>query len=290
MKHNRRRFLNHTLMLGSGLLLSRTALGAIGSIYQGVARSYGIQLYSLRDILAKDPFGYIKKLQQAGYASIESYEGPMGVYWGKTPKEFAALLRDTGLTMPSIHCNVFDSFDRKVAEAAEAGVKYVICPWIGPQKSIEDFKKAAGQFNEMGAVCKKNGLRFAYHNHDYSFKSLDGKIPQAVLLEYTDPKQVDFELDIYWVVAAGSDPIEWFERYPKRFRLAHVKDRSKKPVADNGQNSVVVGTGTIDFKSILRTGREKGLTELIVEQESNYGAGPLESAIASLNYLKEKRY
>ena len=192
MKQNRRRFLSHSLLVGSGLLLSRSALGGVENLCKGVSRSYGIQLYSLRDILGQDPFGYIKKLQQAGYASIESYEGPMGVYWGKTPKEFATFLNEAGLTMPSIHCNVFDSFDRKVAEAAEAGVKYVICPWIGPQNSIDDFKKTAGQFNEMGAVCKKNGLRFAYHNHDYSFKSLEGKIPQAVLLEYTDPKLVDY--------------------------------------------------------------------------------------------------
>lgn len=278
------------MLVGSGLLLSRLPLFAGLPSVDGSTRSYGIQLYSLRDILAADPFGLIQKLQQAGYASIESYEGPQGVYWGKSPKDFAAFLKDTGLKMPSIHCNVFQEFDRKLAEAAEAGVKYVICPWLGPQKTLDDFKKAAVKFNEMGAACKKNGLRFAYHNHDYSFKPLEGKIPQAILLEYTDPKLVDFELDIYWAVAAGVDPVEWFERYPNRFRLAHVKDRSKKPVADNGQNSVVVGTGSIDFETILRAGRSKGLTQLIVEQEANYGAGPLESAAASIKYLKERKF
>lgn len=276
--------------MGGGLLLAGSDLIAANQSIDGKVQPYGIQLYSLRDILPADPFGIIKKLGAAGYASIESYEGPQGIYWGKTNKEFKRFLSDTGLTMPSFHCNVFENFERKVAEAAEIGVQYVICPWLGPQKSIDAFKKSADQFNQMGSICKKNGIRFAYHNHDYSFKPLDGEIPQNVLMDRTDPKLVAFEMDIYWVVAAGADPIEWFEKYPNRFRLAHIKDRSKKPVADEGKNSVVIGTGNIDFESILRNGRAKGLKELIVEQEANYGAGPLESAVASLKYLREKKY
>ena len=187
--------------------------------------------------------------------------------------------------MPSIHCNVFENLDKKVAEAAESGVKYVLCPWLGPQKSIDDFKKAADRFNEMGALCKKNGLRFGYHNHDYSFKMLDGEIPQQVMMERTDASLVDFEMDIYWVITAGADPIDWFNRYPNRFRLAHVKDRSKNPGSDNGQNSVVLGTGSIDYAKILKAGRKAGIKEWIVEQEANYGAGPLESCIQSIDYL-----
>jgi sugar phosphate isomerase/epimerase len=290
MNYTRRKFLSDTTLLSGGLALFGSHLLSMDELFVGKARSYGIQLYSLRDILPADPFGIIKKLSEAGYTSIESYEGEQGVYWGKSPKEFASFLKSSGLTMPSFHCNVFENFEKKVADAASIGVQYVICPWIGPQKSLDDYKKMAARFNEMGAICKKNGIRFAYHNHDYSFKPMNGVTPQTLLMEETDPKLVFFEMDIYWVVAAGGDPIEWFERYPNRFRLAHIKDRSKKPVADEGKNSVVIGTGTIDFASILQTGRAKGLKEFIFEQEANYGKGPLESAIASLKYLQEKKY
>jgi sugar phosphate isomerase/epimerase len=290
MNYTRRKFLSDTTLLSGGLALFGPHLLSMDELFAGKARSYGIQLYSLRDILPADPFGIIKKLSEAGYTSIESYEGEQGVYWGKSPKEFASFLKSSGLTMPSFHCNVFENFEKKVADAASIGVQYVICPWIGPQKSLDDYKKMAARFNEMGAICKKNGIRFAYHNHDYSFKPMNGVTPQTLLMEETDPKLVFFEMDIYWVVAAGGDPIEWFERYPNRFRLAHIKDRSKKPVADEGKNSVVIGTGTIDFASILQTGRAKGLKEFIFEQEANYGKGPLESAIESLKYLQEKKF
>ncbi len=290
MNKNRRIFIRNTALLGGGWMLAQSPIFASDGFTGSKSRPYGIQLYSLRDIITGDPMGIIKKLAQAGYAMIESYEGPKGIFWGKSPKEFGKFLKDNGLTMPSFHCNVFENFEQKVEAAATVGANYVICPWLGPQKSIDDFKKAATRFNEMGAICKKQGVRFAYHNHDYSFKPLDGQIPQTILLEETDPKLVHFEMDIYWVVAAGSDPVEWFEKYPNRFKLVHVKDRSKKPVADEGKNSVVIGTGTIDFETILRSGRAKGVKEVIIEQEANYGAGPLEAAVASLKYMQQKKY
>jgi hypothetical protein len=155
------------------------------------------------------------------------------------------------------------------------------------QKSIDDYKRFADQFNKCGEIANKNGIRFAYHNHDYSFKAMAGGMPQDVLMNATDTNLVDFEMDIYWVVTAGADPIDWLSRYPNRFRLAHVKDRSKNPGSDNGQNSVVLGTGSIDFAKILKAGQKNGVKQWIVEQEANYGAGPLESCIASIDYLKK---
>jgi sugar phosphate isomerase/epimerase len=290
MSFDRRDFIRNAGILSGSLLLAKPSLSAIVWPNAEKNRSYGIQLYTLRDILPKDPFAIIKRLKEAGYDFIESYEGANGFLWGKSPKEFSSFLQENGLGMPSFHCNVFEEFEKKVTQAAEIGVQYVICPWVGPQKTIDDYKRIADRFNEMGAICKKYGIRFAYHNHDYSFKPMNGQIPQSFLMDGTDPKMVYFEMDIFWVVAAGADPIEWFEKYPNRFRLAHIKDRSKKPVADEGKNSVVIGTGTIDFQSILKAGRNKGLKELIVEQEANYGKGPMESAIASLKFLQQKKY
>ena len=287
MRNQRRDFLRYSALLGSGLLLAKLPLGASDFFEVVKKNNYGVQLWTLRDIIGKDTWNILSKLGKAGYRSIESFEGPNGVYWGKSPKDFSAFLKDNGMSMPSIHCNVFENFDKKVAEAAESGVQYVLCPWLGPKKTIDDFKKAADRFNDMGAICKKNGLRFGYHNHDYSFKILDGEIPQQVLMDRTDATLVDFEMDIYWVVTAGADPIDWLYRYPNRFRLAHVKDRSKNPGSDNGQNSVVLGTGSIDFAKILKAGQKNGVKQWIVEQEANYGAGPLESCIASIDYLKK---
>jgi len=260
------------------------------SAAKGKSRPFGIQLYTLRNELPGKARELLQQLAKQGYSYIESYEGPEGIYWNHSPKAFKEYLDNLGLKMVSTHCDVSKNFERKAADAASIGLQYLICPWVGPQPSIDAYKKIAQQFNEMAAVCKKNGIRFAYHNHDYSFKPLDGEIPQTVLMDETDPKTVFFEMDIYWVVAAGADPGEWFERHPNRFRLAHIKDRSKKPVADEGKNSVVVGSGTIEMESILMTGRAKGLKELIVEQEANYGAGPIEAARASLTYLKGLKY
>jgi sugar phosphate isomerase/epimerase len=184
----------------------------------------------------------------------------------------------------SAHCEITKDFERKAAEAAEIGMKYLICPWKGPQKSIDDFKKFADDFNKCGAICKKNGIRFAYHNHDYSFKAIDGQIPQEVMMNNTDKDTVDFEMDIYWVVAAGEDPKAWFAKHPGRFKLCHVKDLGKTAT---GHESVHIGKGTIDFPSILKDGTAKGLQYYIVEQEAFTGSNPLESAGVDAGYMKK---
>jgi hypothetical protein len=103
------------------------------------------------------------------------------------------------MKMISSHCNINNKFEEKAADAASIGMKYLICPYLGPQKTIDDFKKAADNFNAKGEICKKNGLRFAYHNHGYSFQALDGQMPQDVMMQNTDPSLVDFEMDMYWV-------------------------------------------------------------------------------------------
>jgi len=128
-------------------------------------------------------------------------------------------------------------------------------------------------------VCKKAGIRFAYHNHDYSFKQVEGQLPQDVMMQGTDPSLVDYEMDIYWVVAAGADPVAWFNKYPNRFKLVHVKDRK-------GEESVVLGTGTINFPQILKEGHKKGVDYYIVEQEAYTGTTPIAAAKADADYMK----
>jgi sugar phosphate isomerase/epimerase len=186
----------------------------------------------------------------------------------------------------SSHCDINKDFERKAAEAAAIGMNYLICPHVGPQKSIDDFKRFADTFNQRGEICKKNGLRFAYHNHDYSFKPVDGQLPQDVMMQGTNKDLVDFEMDIYWVVNAGQDPEAWFKKYPDRFRLSHIKDRMKGVAATTKNVSVVVGTGSIDFASVLKTGVQNGLQYFIVEQEAYEGTTPLAAAKADAEYMK----
>jgi sugar phosphate isomerase/epimerase len=273
------------------------ALAAGTSLYpqwtyaaKGTPRPFGIQLYTLRNELPGKARELLQQLAKQGYSYIESYEGPEGIYWNHSPKAFKEYLDNLGLKMISSHCDVSKNFERKAADAASIGVKYLICPWVGPQRSIDDYKKIAQQFNEMGTICKKNGIRFAYHNHDYSFKSLEEQIPQAVLLKETDPTLVDFELDIYWANYAGQDPLQWIANHPNRFKLCHVKDKSRAPYPKEGYLSVDLGTGSIDFKKMLPKAVEQGMEYLIVEQEFYPNGSQIEAAATGAAYMKRLRF
>ena len=194
---------------------------------------------------------------------------------------------DLNIKIISSHCDIQKDFERKAAEASEIGMKYLICPWKGPQKSIDDFKRFADEFNKCGEICRKNGIRFAYHNHDYSWKVLDGQIPQEVMMNNTDKELVDFEMDIYWVVTAGIDAEAYFKKYKNRFRLCHIKDRMKTPLPDNKNSSCVIGTGVIPFNKILKTGMDNGLNYFIVEQEYFENTTPLKSAADNAAYMRK---
>jgi sugar phosphate isomerase/epimerase len=245
--------------------------------------AFGLQLWTVKEDMARDAKGTLKKVASYGYKQIESFEGKSGMFWGMSNKDFKKYLDGLGTRIISSHCNISTDFEKKAAEAAEIGMKYLICPYKGPQKSIDQFKKFADEFNKAGEICKKNGLRFAYHNHDYSFRPVEGQLPQEVMMNNTDKDLVDFEMDIYWVVAAGESPEAWFKKHPNRFRLCHVKDYAKTA---NGHESVQLGKGTIDFHSILKVGTANGLRNYIVEQEAFTGSNPLDSAAADAKYMK----
>ncbi len=253
---------------------------------RGTLDAFGIQLYTLRDDMPKDPKGVLQQLSDFGYAQIEGFEGQQGMFWGMTPAEFKAYLDSLGLTMVSSHCNINEDFAKKAAQAAEVGMSYLICPWVGPQKSLDDFKRLADQFNECGTICQQNGIRFAYHNHDYSFKNLEGEIPQDYMMANTDPATVDYELDLYWVITGGADPIAYMEKYPNRFRLCHVKDRMKGASASETDASCDLGTGSIDYAKVLSAAKANGMQYYILEQERYDNSTPLKSAEVGAAYLR----
>jgi len=250
-------------------------------------KEFGLQLYTLRDVMPKDPKGVLKQVAAMGYKQIESFEGKTGMFWGMTNTDFKKYMDDLGMKIVASHCNIEKDFERKANEAAEIDMQYLIDAWVGPQKNIDAFKKFANRFNQLGEICKKAGLRFAYHNHDYPFKLVDGQVPLDVMIQNTDPSLVDFEMDIYWVVTVGEDPIKWFEKYPNRFRLVHIKDRKKKAPLSDTDASCIIGQGLINFARILKAGQKKGLKYFIVEQERYDNTTSLQAAKEDAAYLKK---
>lgn len=287
----RKEFIRLTGATTAGMALATMAGNSIlSSLWEDdmkKIKSFGLQLWTMRDTLPKDPKGVLKQVAACGYKHVESFEGPQGMFWGMKNTEFKQYISDLGMTMYSSHFGGEDGFEKKVEDAAKIGMKYLTMAWEGPGKTIDDYKRYAEAFNKKGEICKKNGLRFVFHNHDFTFRPLEGQLAQDILINNTDASLVDFEMDIYWVVAAGQDPEAWFKKYPNRFRLCHVKDRCKNPVADNGKNSIELGLGTIDFAKVLHTAKENGMQYFIVEQEAYPNGTPAEAIKADADYMKK---
>jgi len=291
MNYQRRDFIKLSAALGAGLALGPlTGCNSVSKAQAAINNSFGLQLYTLRDDLPKDPKAVLTQIASFGYKELEGYEGQQGIYWGMSNTEFKNFLDGLGMKLVASHCNTHQDFERKAAEAGAIGVKYLIEPYLGPQKTLDDYKRAAERFNQLGAICKRNGLRFAYHNHDYSFKPVNGQLPQDVMMQGTDKDLVDFEMDIYWVVNAGQDPEAWFRKYKDRFRLVHVKDRQKGVGETNENVSVVLGTGSINFPQILKTAAQNGVQHFMVEQEAYVGTTPLAAVRANAEYMKAFRF
>ncbi|MBX2923919.1 MAG: sugar phosphate isomerase/epimerase [Chitinophagaceae bacterium] len=286
MTYNRRKFLKAGALFGTGIALSARSLEALAG-NNIITKNFGLQLYSLRDDLPKDPKGILKQVAAFGYNQVESFEGARGMFWGLGNTGFKKYMDELGMSIVSSHCDINKDFEKKAAEAGAIGMKYLICPHIGAQKTMDDYKKFAEKFNACGDICKKNGLKFAYHNHGYTFKPVEGVYPQDILMENTNPDTVDFEMDMYWVVTAGEDPVTWLEKYPHRFKLCHVKDREKGAAPGNEDASCDLGKGSIDYRKILQVAKKKGVYYYIVEQEKYTGSTPVKSAKACADYMNK---
>jgi sugar phosphate isomerase/epimerase len=288
---NRKEFLRISGGISAGIMAAGTFPLATGCAEPARADApFGLQLYSLRDVLPGDPQGVLRQVTGFGYHQIESYEGPMGMFWGMGPAGFREYMDELGMELIASHCNIHENFEQKAADAASIDMKYLICPWIGAQESMDAYREQADLFNRCGEICRREGLRFAYHNHAYTFEPVDGIFPQDVLMENTDPDLVDYELDIYWVVAAGADPAEWLRKYPDRFTLSHVKDRKADASPSETDATVTLGTGMIDYGPLLRVARENGMEYFIVEQEQYEGTTPLDSAKDNALYMKSLKF
>lgn len=325
MKVNRRNFLRQTGLIAATPLIASelwsctpsskteekssdsTATSSI--ISEPSVKEFGLQLWTVKEDLAKDTKGVLKSLASYGYKQIESFQGDKGVFWGMTAKDFKSYMDELGMTIVSTHCNpdytmkkeTEKEFGKLIDDAASIGMKYLINPFLGSLKTADEWKKAAEGLNRQGEMAAKAGLKVGYHNHHFEFKKFaDGTCPEQILLEGTDPKLVDFELDLYWVVKAGEDPEAWFSKYKERFRLCHIKDLYKedrmkeleakeKPTDDFWPigGSTIVGTGRIDFPKILSSAKANGMQYYIVEQERFDGTTPLKAVETDAEYMKK---
>lgn len=253
----------------------------------------GLQLYTVRNAMGKDVAGTLAKVAQIGYNSVEAGYAA-GKYYGQTPSEFAALLKQNSLIMPSCHYTlgegqniqgtILTGWDKAVEDAASIGQKYMVCAWLAPSErgSLDHFKKLADDFNKAGKVAKKAGIQFCYHNHDFEFKQENGKYPYDILLENTDKDLVKMEIDLYWLTKAGQDPVELIEKHPGRFPLWHVKDMDNT----NKKMFTEVGHGVIDFKKIFAHNKKAGLKFFFVEQDI-CPDDPFVSITQSIDYIKK---
>lgn len=274
-------------MLAAASALSANAAPLIGHAH-GVTP--GIQLYMMRDDMAKDVAGTLKKLGAMGYRQLESYGSDKGIFWGMKNTEFQKLAEGYGLKLVSTHHNPMSltEFEQTAAQAAEIGMKYLVCPWLGPQKHIDFFKHAADDFNTRGAICKKHGLRYAYHPHDYPYKPVDGQLPINVLLANTDKELVDYQMDVYYTVTEGQDPYAYLKNHKGRFKLMHLRDvlKHRLPKGSEEESACDMGEGIINFPKLLSAAQDSGVTYFFVEQSRYYHETPLQSARKNAVYLK----
>jgi sugar phosphate isomerase/epimerase len=312
----RRNFLKQSGIAAlAGLALPRLGQAAL-SAYLPAQRPAGLQLYTLGDLMVKDPVNTLKQVAAIGYREVESAGSEKGNFYGYEPKEFAKIVKDQGLHWRSAHVggapfspqqimkmaktaqdsariksylerqknrpkalNLKDNYQELAEKAAEGGLSYLVCSSI-PVSTLDEIKVAVEVFTKTGEACKKVGVQFAYHNHVTEFDTVEGHRPFDYILSHTDKNQVKMELDLAWATKAGQDPVQLFREHPGRFPLWHVKDLSR-----DSKEPTEVGNGIIDFKRIFDQAGESGLKYFFVEQDG--APKPLEDIKISFENLKK---
>lgn len=302
MHQTRRGFLKtSSLALGGTLLFSNELFAAYKR-----KEILGIQLYSVRDDMKKDPAGTLKQLSAMGYRYVEHANYIDRKFYGYTAAEFKKRLDGLGMKMLSGH-TVFnknhwdatkkeftDTWKYTVEDAAIAGQQFVISPWLDEsyRKNADDLKRYMEVFNQCGELCKKSGMKFGYHNHDFEFSQhLGGMRVYDIILQYTDPALVAQQLDTGNLYNGGATAMETVKKYPGRFELMHVKDEIKSENGNEKFESTVLGKGIVNVKEVIDYGRKSGgTTHFIIEQEAYQGKSPLDCAREDFSVMKKWGY
>lgn len=297
----RRFFLQKSALTIGGLALSQDLVANLSS----AARPVGLQLFTFFNEIDNNVPGTIQKIASVGFTEIESAFSKKGRFYGMKPKEFAALLKDNGLSWKAHHVsgapfklpagakpptgsdgkpivippmkNLKENAQEMVDAVAEGGAPYLVCANI-PITTMNDIKSSVEILNKAGELAKKAGLTFAYHNHDAEFRPVEGQLPYDIFLKQVDASLMKMELDLAWTIKGGKDPVQLFNENPGRFPLWHVKDLS----ADY-QKVEPLGNGVIDFKTIFANASKSGMKHFFVEHDMP--ANPLDSIKTSFAYL-----
>ena len=257
-------------------------------------KSLNVQLYTVRDAVSKNLEGTLERLAGLGYKNIELY-GYNGTFFGKTVSEFKTILGNTGIKVLSSHHTtgiamkgkgtLSDGWDKAIEDVHAIGAEYMVCAFLFPnERTPEIYKSLPAMFEKAATATNAAGIQFAYHNHDFEFEKLDDTLVYDFLLKNTPGDLVKMEMDLYWISKAGQDPVAYFEKYPGRFAMWHVKDM------EAGTKAITeVGNGTIDFDRIFKARKKAGLKYWFVEQDTSK-RDMFESLTISRNYLAKKNY
>ncbi|MGB5269231.1 sugar phosphate isomerase/epimerase family protein [Eudoraea sp.] len=245
------------------------------------SQNFGVQLYSFRNEMAQDAIATLKQIASLGFKEIETARSQKGHYYGLGPAEMKSVCDHLDMNLKSGHVHLDDKWQQTMEEAVESGQEYLICSSMPSEgQNVDNYKKVAEEFNKAGEACKKLGLKFGYHNHEYEFETENNKVLYDVLLSNTEADLVHMELDLGWVVVAGKDPLDYFKKYPGRFPLWHLKDMDM-----NKKESTEFGKGGLDIPSMMAHKKASGVKHIFIEQEE-YASNPLESMKHNMAYLK----
>ncbi|WP_373519377.1 sugar phosphate isomerase/epimerase family protein [Pricia sp.] len=257
----------------------------------------GLQLFTIRDAMQKDPVATLQRVRDLGYqdSEIYGYDGDLDQYYGMKSKDFKKLLDDLQLTATSGHYNFTDYFEKSdsdleryldqcITGAHAIGSKYITWPWLAPEyRDIENFKKLSGKLNTMGEQVNASGLGFAYHNHDFEFTHHYGQKGYDIILNETEPELVKLQMDMYWIMhSSGLSPAEWIAKNPGRFVMWHIKDMDKKT-----RDYTELGNGSIDYVEMLSQIDTNALEYYYLEQGGNFAQNSMQSITDSAAYFEK---
>ena len=270
LRLNRREMLAAAALLGGALAGGRARAETLSDV--------GLQLYTLRGPLSQDFDGTVARVAEIGFSEVE-FAG----YGDKTPSQIAKLLTDHGLTAPATHVliDALEDPQELIDDCLEMGHRFLVMAYLLPdqRKTFDQYKQHADVLNRAGEQCKASGLKLGYHNHDFEFVELEGRLPMDFLLSEIDSDTMVMELDLYWITKAGADPLSYFERWPGRFPMVHVKDM------DASGGFTEVGSGVVDFARAFGQSEKAGIRHYFVEQDVIKG-DPFESVAKSLKHLR----
>jgi len=308
MHHSRRKFIKHSsIALAGAALLPK----GVFAEFKKAKQITGVQLYSVRTDMQKQPLETLKKLAEMGYKHVEHANYVNRKFYGWTATEFRKVLDDLGLKMPSGHTvmgkqhwddakkDFNDNWKYTVEDAAIVGQQIVISPWLDEslRKNADDLKRFMEVFNKSGELCKKHGMQYGYHNHDFEFsQKLGDSTVYDLIMQNTDPKLVIQQLDIGNMYNGGAKALDILQKYPGRFLSMHVKDEIKSTAANNNNNaeryeSTILGKGIIDVKQVIDLAKKHGGTKhFIIEQEAYQGIPPIDCVKEDLAVMKKWGY